>query len=217
MPNSTPATLVNTSGTGGQGIEIPAPGTLAWVRYICCTDLHRYTADTSITSFAKQFVLRAGFKYSVLLRVGNYLSRASFRFAAFLLPVYKVAFRHYQYKFGIQIPYETTIGTGLYIGHFGGIVVNDHAVIGHNCNLSHGVTIGQANRGARKGCPDIGNRVYIGPGAKIIGAVTIGSNVAIGANCVVTNDIPDNAVVVGIPGSIISFNGSADYVNNIDY
>jgi serine O-acetyltransferase len=128
-----------------------------------------------------------------------------------------VVLKHYQYRFGIQIPCETTIGTGLYIGHFGGIVVNDQAVIGHNCNLSHGVTIGQANRGARKGCPNIGNGVYIGPGAKIIGAVTIGSNVAVGANCVVTNDIPDDAVVVGIPGSVISFNGSTDYVNNIDY
>jgi serine O-acetyltransferase len=59
--------------------------------------------------------------------------------------------------------------------------------------------------------------VYIGPGAKIIGAVRVGNNVAIGANCVVTKDVPDNAVVVGVPGKIISFRGSQGYVNRTEY
>ena len=72
-------------------------------------------------------------------------------------------------------------------------------MIGDNCNLSQSVTIGQSNRGARKGTAVIGNNVYIGPGAKIVGAVRIGNFVAIGANCVVTMDIPDSAVVVGVP------------------
>jgi serine O-acetyltransferase len=79
------------------------------------------------------------------------------------------------------------------------------------------VTIGQSNRGKRKGCPTIGNEVYIGPGAKIFGNIKIGNNVAIGANSVVTRDIPDNAVVVGIPGNVISYNGSDGYINRIDY
>ena len=59
--------------------------------------------------------------------------------------------------------------------------------------------------------------MYIATGAKIIGAITIGNNVAIGANCVVTKDIPHNAVVVGIPGKVILYEGSKGYVNNIDY
>lgn len=59
--------------------------------------------------------------------------------------------------------------------------------------------------------------MYIGPGAKMFGSIKIGNNVAIGANCVVTKDIPDNAVVVGIPGKVISYEGSNGYVNRTDY
>ena len=73
--------------------------------------------------------------------------------------------------------------------------------------------MGQANRGKHKGCPVIGNEVYIGPGAKIVGNVTIGNNVAIGANAVVTSDIPNNACVGGVPAKIISMNGAEGYVN----
>ncbi|MGH8031445.1 MAG: serine acetyltransferase, partial [Luteimonas sp.] len=95
-------------------------------------------------------------------------------------------------RMGVWIPPSTRIGSGLRLWHCGGIFVNGHAVIGRNCNISQGVTIGQANRGH----PVLGDNVYIGPGAKIVGAVRIGHNVAIGANCVVTRDVPDNAVVV---------------------
>jgi serine O-acetyltransferase len=124
---------------------------------------------------------------------------------------------HYRYKYGIHVPYSTRIGSGLYIGHFGGIIVDNQALIGRNCNLSQSVTIGQANRGRNKGHSIIGDNVYIGPGAKIVGAVRIGNNVAIGANCVVTHDIPENSVVVGIPGRVISTAGAVGYVNHTDY
>ena len=118
-----------------------------------------------------------------------------------------------QRRYGIQIPWGTRIGKGFYIGHFGTIVVNGGTVIGDNVNISQGVTIGQTNRGKRKGVPVIGNGVYIGPGAKVIGKVTIGNNVAIGANAVVTEDVPDNACVAGVPAKIVSMNGAEGYVN----
>ena len=102
------------------------------------------------------------------------------------------------------------------MGHFGGIVISQKATIGKNCNISHQVTIGRTNRGPQKGIPVIVNNVYIGPGAKVIGNIRIGNNVAIGANCVVTKDAPDNAVVVGVPGKIILFKGSFEYINNTD-
>ncbi len=95
--------------------------------------------------------------------------------------------------------------------------MNEQSVIGKNCNISHGVTIGQTNRGTKKGTPVIGDNVYIGPGALIIGGISIGNNVCIGGNAVVTKDIPDNSVVVGNPGRIISQNGSEGYVNRTDY
>jgi serine O-acetyltransferase len=134
-----------------------------------------------------------------------------------LFPVARLILDHYQYKFGISISYQTKIGKGLYIGHFGGIVVNPQAVIGNNCNISHEVTIGSSNRGQKRGVPVIGDNVYIGPGAKIFGNIRIGNNVAVGANCVVTKDVPDNGIIVGIPGEVISWDGSAGYVNNTDY
>lgn len=95
--------------------------------------------------------------------------------------------------------------------------MHERAAIGKNCNISHGVTIGQANRGKRKGYPTIENNVYIGPGAKILGKVMVGNNVAVGANCVVTKDVPADSVVVGIPGKVISKEGSAGYINRTDY
>lgn len=90
-------------------------------------------------------------------------------------------------------------------------------MIGKNCNISQGVTIGPTKRGSRRGCPTIGDNVFIGPGALVIGGIKIGRNVAIGGNAVVNKDIPDNAVVVGNPGVIVSFEGSGDYINLTDY
>jgi Serine acetyltransferase len=119
-----------------------------------------------------------------------------------------------KYKYGIDIPYDCQIGKGLYIGHFGGIVVSPSAVIGSNLNISQGTTIGVSSRGARMGAPVIGDSVYIAAGAKVFGKIFIGSNVAIGANAVVNKDIPDFSVVVGIPCHIISDKGSEGYCLN---
>lgn len=133
------------------------------------------------------------------------------------LPVYivcRIILNHYRFRFGIDIPYNTEIGPGLYIGHFGGIVVNWQARIGKNCNLNHDVTIGVTYGGKSPGVPIIGDNVYLGPGSKIIGGITIGKHCAIGANSVVTKDMPDGAAVVGIPGEIASMKGSTNYVVN---
>lgn len=113
--------------------------------------------------------------------------------------------------------YATRIGSGFYIGHAGGVVVTGRTVIGRDCNLSHGVTIGQANRGPRHGWATVGDRVHIGPGVEVVGAVTIGGDVAIGASCVVTEDVPDGATVVGVPGRVISWAGSEGYVEHTEH
>ncbi|WRH66498.1 MAG: serine O-acetyltransferase [Planktothrix sp. GU0601_MAG3] len=113
---------------------------------------------------------------------------------------------------GIDIPSKTQIGQGFYIGHFGGIIINQDVKIGENCNISQGVTIGVGGRGEKSGCPVIGDRVFIGPGAKIFGKIKIGNDVAIGANAVVTKDLPDNAVAVGIPARVVNYQGSKDFI-----
>jgi len=184
--------------------------------FLVKSDLYRYTGRATPSVFLYSMIRHAGFKYSFWMRTCFYLRQHRFfRHSLFFLA--RVILEHYEYKYGISIPDQTSIGSGFYIGHFGGIVVNRMSIIGKNCNISQGVTLGQANRGTGKGYPTIGDNVYIGPGAKIVGKVSIGNNVAIGANCVVTKDVPDNAVVVGIPAKIISFQGSDGYVNKIDY
>jgi len=113
---------------------------------------------------------------------------------------------------GIDLPSDAKIGKGLYIAHFGQIFIQSSVSLGDYCTLSQGVTIGLGGRGDKQGAPKIGNRVYIAPGAKIFGAITIGNDVAIGANAVVTKDLPDNAVAVGIPAKVVSYNGSKDFI-----
>ena len=161
--------------------------------FLMKSDLHRYAGNSSFSSFVYHILLSPGFKYSFWMRMCTYLkSHPIFRFIVF--PFAWFILTHYEYKYGFSISYQTQIGSGFYLGHFGGVVINQNSIIGKNCNISHQVTLGVANRGSRKGYPVIGDNVYVGPGAKIIGNVHIGNNVAIGANCVVTKDMPDNSV-----------------------
>jgi len=195
-------------------------GVIADFKDLFLSDARRYLSDDEFEKCQHKGLLGClsicrvapGLRYSYWMRLCSVL-----RCKKKWLPIYVIAlhrFNHYQYKYGISIPFVTKIDKGFYIGHFGCIVVNQAAVIGKNCNISQGVTIGAANRGKNKGCAVIGDNVYIGPGAKIVGAVRIGNNVAIGANAVVTHDVPDNAVVGGVPARIISMEGSEGYVNN---
>jgi serine O-acetyltransferase len=118
--------------------------------------------------------------------------------------LFKILYRKYTYKYGFQIPIETKIGKGLYIGHFGTIIINKDVVIGKNCNLSPNVIIGQVNRGKLVGSPSIGDSVWIGTGAIIVGKITIGTNVLIAPNAFVNFNVPDNSIVIGNPAKIVS-------------
>jgi serine O-acetyltransferase len=185
-------------------------------RFLVRSDLYRLTGRTDAATFFRQITRGIAFKFSFWMRTCRYTARHPLH----RLVAYRIAkffYYHYTFKFGISIPWETRIGSGFYIGHFGGIVVNERSVIGKNCNISQGVTLGESNRGHRQGYPVIGDNVYIGPGAKIIGAVKIGDYAAVGANCVVTKDVPDHGVAVGIPVRVISLEGSAGFVNLTDY
>ena len=112
---------------------------------------------------------------------------------------YKVKYNKILYRNNSFIPWSVPIGDGIEFPHgISGIFISNNAVIGENCVIFHQVTIGSNNlEGSRgKGAPIIGNNVYIGAGAKIIGNVRVGNNVRIGANAIVTIDIEDNSTVV---------------------
>ena len=111
-----------------------------------------------------------------------------------------------------MLPYSASIGTHFYIGHFGGIIINSKAVIGDNCNISQGVTIGVSGRGERRGVPVIGNNVYIGASATVAGDIKIGNDVVIAANSLVIADVPSGTTVMGVPSTHISDNNSKGYI-----
>lgn len=128
---------------------------------------------------------------------------------------WRFVLRHYQIKYGFQIYPETQIGEGLYLGHWGTLVINPKAKIGKNCNIAQGVTIGQQNRGKNEGYPVIGDEVWIGPNAVIVGSVNIGNNVLIAPNAYVNFDVPENSMVMGNPGKIYEAeNATQGYINN---
>ena len=130
--------------------------------------------------------------------------------------VCKILLKYYREKYGLEIPPETKIGKGLYLGHAFNITINGHSVIGDNCNIHKGVVIGRVNRGPRKGCPTLGNKVWVGINAAIVGNVTIGDDVLIAPNSFVNCDVPSHSVVFGNP-CIIKHrdNATEGYINNV--
>ncbi|KQC34649.1 serine acetyltransferase [Nonlabens sp. YIK11] len=113
---------------------------------------------------------------------------------------------------GISLPHSAQIGEGLYIGHHSGIIVHPQAVIGNNCNISQGVTIGVSGRGQYRGVPVIGDRVYVGANAVVAGNIQVGDGVVIGANSLVVKSVETNTTVVGVPAVKISDHDSQDYI-----
>lgn len=104
---------------------------------------------------------------------------------------------------GIEIHPGATIGPGFFIDHGMGVVIGETAEIGKDVTIYHGVTLGGTSTNKGKRHPTIGDRVVIGTGAKVLGAITIGEDSRIGANAVVVKSVPANAVVVGVPGQIV--------------
>ena len=113
--------------------------------------------------------------------------------------IYSIINKITQFLFKCEFPVKTNIGPGLYIGHPYCITINPDAIIGKNCNIHKGVTIGQENRGIREGTPKIGNDVWIGVNATIVGKIIIGDDVLIAPNSYVNRDVPSHSIVFGNP------------------
>ena len=146
---------------------------------------------------------KPGFKTTVWMRICKKTKK--------IIPIFFIArlkYRRLQIKYGIQIDYNLDIKGGFSINHFNGIVIHRNAIIGKNFNIRQNTTIG----GTKKGCPKIGDNVFVGANAVIIGNVEIGNNCIIGAGSVVTKSFKDNCVFAGNPAKIIKM--VSDY-NNI--
>ncbi len=130
--------------------------------------------------------------------------------------VARILFRFIASTRGIEMSSLLQVGKGLYLGHAYNITINPNTIIGNNCNIHKGVVIGQQNRGKNKGVPTIGNEVWIGINAAIVGKVTIGDDVLIAPNSFVNCDVPSHSVVFGNPCIIKPRpNATEGYINNI--
>lgn len=183
------------------------------------SDLYRYMTSTSLKSFLRGWYI-AGFRYTFFMRCCRFFGKRGIAYKP-LFFLCRIALRHYSIKYGFQLPWQTDIGPGLMIGHYGPIIVNPNSRIGVNCNITIGVLMGLSHklnednsRGGEFLYPEIGDRISLGNNSKIIGGVKIGSGSIIGVSSVVTKDIPANSVVVGIPAKIISQQGSSAYVGS---
>lgn len=153
-------------------------------------------------------LLTPGVQTMITFRFGTWLISQSIGVRCLLHPVYAVMHALVLVFWGIDVERGATIGPGLYIGHFGGINISSAATIGSNCFISQSVTIGVAGHGDRRGAPHVGNNVYIAPGARLFGKITVGDDSKIGANCVIHKDVPAGATVVTTGGcEILSIYG----------
>ena len=163
-------------------------------------DLRRY-GNKKINKSTKQFL--------------KYFRKCQFPSNKLFSLIDRFFFEKIKNKLCIEISRSTTIGDGLYIGHPYGITINAKSIIGNNCNIHKGVLIGQENRGKRQGTPTIGNEVWIGINAAIVGKINIGNDVLIAPNSYVNCDVPSHSIVFGNPCVIKrKENATANYVNN---
>ncbi len=152
-------------------------------------DLRAHGGDWGAQGFWVLVVYRFGrWRYGVRPRI----------LRKFFSLLYRILYKVVQILTGIEFPCEVQVGRNFVIDHFGGIVVSGYARFGDNCRIRSGVVIG-LSRVEDPVAPVIGNNVDIGTGAKLLGRITIGDNVLIGANAVVVTDIPSDSVAVGVP------------------
>lgn len=173
-------------------------------------DFKRYVAEDSKfypkRSFFNLYILQSSKAlislYLYFMRKIEYINTCKMSLGGVkkvLCVYYHYRMRRLSWKLGFQFP-EGVFGEGVHIFAYGTIIVNPNARIGKNCIIYPGVTIGGRSY---DGYPTIGDNVFIGLGAKVIGKVTVGNNVIIAPNAVVTHDVPDNAIVGGVPAKII--------------
>lgn len=179
-------------------------------RSIIKKDIYRYYGKYNLTLKEK---LTMPIELKIIIRY-----RKAKKFSKYPIIKYYYLYRSriINKRFLCQLSYNTQIAEGFYIGHVGNININPKVIIGNNVNIAQGVTIGQENRGKRKGTPTIGNRVWIGANAVIVGRVKIGDDVLIAPNSYVNFDVPNHSIVIGNPGKIIhKENAIESYINKI--
>ena len=185
------------------------------LKVIVYADLFRYTGNARrtekiYTTYLQELMSSPEFLYISTMRRTRFYHDQMSRYDGFNKFMYTCKFKVFNFwldrlsrKYHFQIPYDTNIGKGFYLAHFGRVIIHPKAVIGYNVNVSTGVVIGTQFRGKRKGAPHIGNFVWIGANAVILSGVTISTHSVVAAGAVVTKDVPPHSLVAGVPAKII--------------
>lgn len=176
-------------------------------------DLFRYRGNATWRDFVVGYLRFPGFRFTFYLRKVAFYRLRKWGFLPYLYN--RILWSHYKIRFGFDISPTTDIGPGFYLGHFGGVVISPNARFGSNVNIGHGATIGAESRGQRLGAPVIGNRVWIGAHAIVVGRVSIGDDALIAPGAFVNFDVPPRSVVIGNPGKVVANSGSAGYINRV--
>ena len=156
--------------------------------------------DPAARNAYEVFFAYPGFRALLRHRIAHFLYNKGHKFIATVIA------NKTRRKYGIEIHPAAKIGTGVFIDHGMGVVIGETAVVGDNCTIYHGVTLGGTGKDKGKRHPTIGNNVLIGCGAKVLGPFTVGDNSKIAANAVVLTEVPPNSTCVGIPARVVKRN-----------
>lgn len=152
--------------------------------------------DPAARNILTVILLYPGFHVLVWHKINHFLYKKHLCFISRLLS--QLA----RFLTGIEIHPGAVIGRRLFIDHGMGIVIGETSIIGDDCTIYHGVTLGGTGKEKKKRHPTLKNNIIVGCGAKVLGNIVISDNVKIGANSVVLKDVPKNSTVVGIPGVV---------------
>ncbi len=164
--------------------------------------------DPAARSRAEVYFLYAGFKAVRAYRRAHWFYKHDMKFIARWIS------QRARRKTGIEIHPGATIGKNLFIDHGMGVVIGETTVIGDNCTLYQGVTLGGTGKDHGKRHPTLGDNVLIGAGAKVLGPFRVGDNSRVAAGAVVLSEIPDNATAVGVPARVVRVDGKRIFDNS---
>ena len=158
--------------------------------------------DPAARNRAEVLMLYSGLHALIMYRISHALHKKGLKLGA------RAVSQLAKFLTGIEIHPGATIGKGLFIDHGSGVVIGETAIIGDNCTIYQGVTLGGTGKEVGKRHPTLGDNVLVGAGAKLLGNFTVGSNSKIAAGAVVLGDVPENSTAVGIPAKVVRRDGA---------
>lgn len=180
------------------------------------SDLHRIDGRHDNKEMFHHLLRNPAFRYVFWFRIAQW-SREHAWSRLLLYPLALFFLDRVHFRTGIRIPISVKAGPGLFLGHWGSMVVNPKCTLGMNCTLGNEISLGSAGGAGQRGVPQLGDNVYVGPGARLAGAINIGQNAAVMPNSLVTTDVPPGSIVIGVPHRVSGHQAANPFTSNTDY